>query len=121
MFSLTPSERKVLLFIAILILCGAGLKFFNNTMRRGGTLPCRQAGMFSPQESVPLAVGTSRVNINTASQEELEKLPGIGPEIARRIIAFRSQIKKFENLKDLDQVEGVGEKKIELIKGDISF
>jgi len=48
------------------------------------------------------------VNVNTATAEDLERLPGIGPVLARRIIAHRDQQGLFRRLDDLLQVEGVG-------------
>ena len=52
------------------------------------------------------------VNINTASAEELERLPGIGPAMAGRILAFRKQNGRFRKLDDLLEVSGIGEKKL---------
>ena len=54
-----------------------------------------------------------RVDLNTASQQELEALPGIGPTIARRIIEGRP----YRTVDDLLRVKGIGEKKLEEIRG----
>ena len=45
-----------------------------------------------------------KVNINTATQEELDTLPGIGPSIARKIIEYREQNGKFSNIEDIKEV-----------------
>jgi len=57
------------------------------------------------QSSQTPAVG--RVDLNTASQEELENLPGVGLKLAERIIAARQQ-RPFTSLAALDQVPGIG-------------
>jgi len=60
------------------------------------------------------------VNINTASQSELESLPGIGPSLAKKIIDFRQKNGGFKNPSDLMAVQGIGEKKFEQLKTLIS-
>lgn len=58
------------------------------------------------------------VSINTASQEELETLPGIGSTIAGRIIEYRIQ-NPFQSLEDILNVKGIGEKLFAKIKDRI--
>jgi competence protein ComEA len=53
-----------------------------------------------------------QVDLNTATEEDLEKIPGIGPAMAGRILAYRQQIGQFHSIDDLRQVSGVGDKKI---------
>lgn len=53
----------------------------------------------------------SAVNVNTASQSELEGLPGIGPAMAKRIIAEREK-QPFQNVDDLLRVKGIGPAKL---------
>lgn len=56
------------------------------------------------------------VNINEATQTELESLPGIGPSIALKIISYREEQGKFSNIEDIKNVSGIGESKFESIK-----
>ena len=51
------------------------------------------------------------VNINTANAEELQRIPGIGPAMAERILDFRKQNGKFTAPEDMLQISGIGEKK----------
>ena len=56
------------------------------------------------------------VNINTASQTELETLPGIGPSIALKIVDYRYQNGKFKSIEDIKKVSGIGDSKFYKIK-----
>ncbi|NDJ54016.1 MAG: ComEA family DNA-binding protein [Chloroflexi bacterium] len=51
---------------------------------------------------------TGPININTANQEELEALPGIGPSLAERIIAYREENGPFETIEEIQDVSGIG-------------
>lgn len=53
------------------------------------------------------------ININTATQTQLEQLPGIGPSIASRIISYRNEHGRFASVDGLDEVKGIGPKKLE--------
>ena len=57
-----------------------------------------------------------KVNINKASQSDLENIPGVGPSLAQKIISFRDENGKFKNVEDLKNVSGIGDKKFESIK-----
>lgn len=63
--------------------------------------------------------GSSKVNINTANQTELETLPGIGTATAEKIIDYRNKNGKFENIEDIQNVKGIGDAKFENIKESI--
>lgn len=62
---------------------------------------------------------SSIVNINTASETELEELPGIGASIAGRIIEYRNKNGKFKSIEDIKNVTGIGDSKFEKIKESI--
>ncbi len=60
------------------------------------------------------------INLNTASVEQLDKLPGIGPVLAQRIIEYRESNGDFKSIDDLQKVEGIGPKKFEQIKDRVT-
>lgn len=64
---------------------------------------------------------TGKVNINIATQTELETLPGIGPSTASKIIAYRKEKGKFKNIEELKDVSGIGNSKYDKIKELISI
>jgi competence protein ComEA len=79
---------------------GAGSSPSSHRGRGGGDKPAK---LSDPSQ------GT--VNINTASADELQRLPGIGPAMAERILAYRLQNHGFKRVEDLLEISGIGEKK----------
>ena len=61
------------------------------------------------------------ININTATLEELIRLPGIGKAIAQDIIDNRLENGLFQKIEDLERVKGLGPAKLSKIKDNISF
>jgi competence protein ComEA len=66
------------------------------------------------QKSSPAV--TERINLNSATLEQLQTLPGIGPVIAKSIIDHRAKVGKFSRIEEIINVKGVGEKKFQKIK-----
>ncbi|ABB15935.1 helix-hairpin-helix domain-containing protein [Carboxydothermus hydrogenoformans] len=62
----------------------------------------------------------AKVNINTATAEELDELPGVGPATAAKIIEYREQNGPFATIEDLKKVKGIGDKKFETLKDYIT-
>lgn len=63
---------------------------------------------------------TDKININTATEEELNSLPGIGQATAGRIIDYREKHGKFHYIDEIMNVKGIGEKTFDEIKGYIT-
>ena len=61
------------------------------------------------------------VNVNTATQEQLESLNGIGPAKAQAIIEYRQKNGGFKTLEDLDKVPGIGEGVLSKIKSEVTL
>ncbi len=57
----------------------------------------------------------TKININTATTEELQKIPGIGPAKASAILSYREETGKFKNISEIVNVPGIGQKTLEKI------
>jgi len=58
---------------------------------------------------------SGQINLNTASQEQLELLPGVGPAIAKKVVDYRAQ-KPFEDPTHLMRIKGIGRKTFAKLK-----
>ena len=60
------------------------------------------------------------LDLNAAPAEELAELPGIGPELARRIVAYREEHGPFETVEELMEVSGIGQGKLDGLEGRVT-
>jgi competence protein ComEA len=74
----------------------------------------------APPDGAAPAATSEKININTASVEELDKLPGIGPAIAGAIIDYRTANGSFKQIEDINDVKGIGDALFEKIKEQIT-
>lgn len=61
------------------------------------------------------------VNINTATEDQLKNIPGVGEKIAKAIVEQRTKVGKFKKLEDLKSVKGIGDKSFEKMKKALSL
>lgn len=66
-------------------------------------------------------VVSKKIDINSASKNQLEQLPGIGPKIAERISTYRKDNGPFKTIDDLLKVKGIGPKMLEKMRPLISL
>lgn len=127
MWGFTPSEQRAVLLL--LSTFGLGivvwwyrasqpppeidpveLAAFENFLR---TVSQDSQHLPSPTPISSAVAPTARVDLNAATYNDLVKLPGIGPVMAKRILEFRATQGRFKRLQDLRKVKGIGAKTYE--------
>ena len=97
MFHLTRQERSVVLFLSFVFLVGTALQYL-----------CKRYSFFSERVNLSRSDWIARkTDLNRAAPAELEGLPGIGPVLAQRIIAYREEHGVFHSLEELKSVPGM--------------
>lgn len=124
-----PSLRKtelVFIFLAVFAIAFTLGMYFRKPSaaeplyRETVTVQPSYAKGTTPAFSSPKAVYMKKININTASIEELKDLPEVGEVLAGRIAAFRSTNGAFKKIEDIMKVAGIGEKTFDRIKDYIT-
>ena len=118
------SQKKVsaVIYTVLLLLCAFALGYLagvNHTSSEASVNVVSSSSVVQrkPQTAIiQEPAETGPIDLNTAVQSQLETLPGIGPELAGRIIAYRETIGNFVSIEQLKDVEGIGEKRFEEIK-----
>ncbi|MFH1776385.1 MAG: helix-hairpin-helix domain-containing protein [Candidatus Omnitrophota bacterium] len=117
MNDLTRFEKISLAVVLIICLCLVGVLKYQHIAARAQI----DTKEFVRIEEIKKEINTQEllVNINTASAQRLELLPGIGPVIAKRIIEYRTKNGRFKNKTELTRVKGIGTKKFKAVEGYI--
>ena len=79
----------------------------------------RDAGIEDSREEIKQNQKEKKININTATEQELESLKGIGPATAKNIIRYREEYGGFSSIEEIKNVKRIGDKIFEKIKADI--
>ena len=145
----TPSERNAMLFFAAVALLGAGVRLQRATASRSAPSPAAVAGLAQQMAEVDSArnARTSRssrtsredpparrraraanalsapsvLDLDTAPAESLERLPRIGPSLAKRIVADRDSLGPFGSLQAFQRVKGVGPSTVRTLAPYVTF
>lgn len=124
MFSFNRNEQKVILLLSAALLIGAVVSYIDS--QNSSAIPefdVQKQAVPVPLVSQQDTIHEERppINLNKASAKDLQTLPGIGPQIAQRIIDYRTQHGDFETLESLAQVKGIGGKTLERIKPHLTL
>lgn len=113
----TPKESAVIVFLCLGFLGGLAVK----TVKKH-CIPLASATGPAPSavlHNMDSRLAPRRVNINLASKEALQDLPGIGPVMAQRIIDYRIQHGRFQSVDALKRVKGIGQKSVERLQSHV--
>ncbi len=79
-------------------------------------VPTRAPAGARARSQVPSRAASAKVNLNTATAEQLDTLAGVGPATAAKILAFREEHGGFGSVEELADVPGIGERRLEALR-----
>jgi competence ComEA-like helix-hairpin-helix protein len=135
----TPAERKALLFFSIVLTLGASSRAYKALHSRSpidsrarsalesqikAADSARKSGLRKPKrdlarKTTPKPAG--KVDLDVATEKEIEGLRHIGPTLARRIVADRDSFGPFGSMDGLQRVKGVGPSMVEKLDSAVTF
>lgn len=113
MFSLEKIEKFLIIFLLAALLAGVSLNVYDRCNR------CADVKIKS-FDYKPSGRESFKININKADERTLAELDGIGPSLAKRITAYRSERGGFGSVEELKEVRGIGNKLFEKIEDEVS-
>ena len=118
MLWMTRGERVTLAGLGLAALAGCGALLWQRH-RSPLTIAGSPGPVDAPGWDDALAVAR-RVDVNAAGAAELERLPGVGPTLARRIVEDRTRRGRFRTTEELSRVPGIGPKTYDAMKRHVT-
>jgi len=131
MFGFTRQEKSVIIFLIITFTIGTGIITIRKLSYRDAADQFKSRYSELDKEFSEISKNDSlliiqkeqrenqtidlKININTAGEGELMKLPGIGTVLSKRIINYRNSEGKFKEVSEIVKIKGIGKKKFEKI------
>ncbi len=132
MFSFTRNEQKFLLLFLLAIITGIAVNEYKNWQNGNNSSFVQKEWIKSFEQQSLLYEKTKetnkqkdsvvgKININTATSEQLQTLPRIGPTLAVNIVEYRKQHGPFQHIEDIKSVNRIGIKTFNKIKTSITI
>ena len=135
-FGFTQKERRVVLFLLVMVALGTVVKIYrqqkNNVLNSAQGIEKKEKLLRDFSELGKDSINIKKdidspnlaneekalktININTATETEIQKLPLIGPVLARRVVEYRTENGGFKSIDEIKNVKGIGEKIFERIR-----
>jgi competence ComEA-like helix-hairpin-helix protein len=135
----TPAERKALLFFSVVLVLGASTRAYRTLHSRSpvdaasrsalerqikAADSARKAGLRKPkrekkQKTAPKPLGP--LDLDVATEKEIEGLRHVGPTLAKRIVADRDSFGPFGSMEGLTRVKGIGLSMVEKLDSAVTF
>jgi len=128
MINFTPQESRILIFLVTTLLLGSAVSLYRHHRPHvAPELSVSSSEVVSGSRALDVDIEEKnhvtpgkKLNINTATSQELQTLPGVGPQLAERIIAYRQAHGPFRSAQHITEVRGIGEKTFLRIRDSIS-
>ena len=113
---MSSTEKKVLVVLTLFLILGIGVRWFQKERStvEFKVVPTQELE-FVKQKFEENRTKKTQVDLNTATAEELEELPGIGPKLAQQIIQYR-QARPFSSARDVLKIKGFGKVRYENLR-----
>ena len=116
-----PTTIEVLFVAAAVVLLAAVGAQYAYTARQVQERPWSVSTVREDGEERPAQTQDVLVDINTATEEQLQALPGIGPVLARRILEYRQEKGPFTAAEELLEVDGIGQATLDKLREHITL